>query len=73
MTRRFRAIALGPKATVVARDQYGYPTIVTGEVGDGRVVFSGCWYGRLDGTDSVEAEVTRRLLAWLVEGAAPDQ
>ena len=56
---------VGPEGKVVARDRYDYPVIVAAEVGKGRVVYSGCWYGRLKDTDGPEARVTRLLLEWL--------
>lgn len=60
---------LGPEATVLARDRYDHPVIVGATVGKGRVVYSGCWYGRLTDTGSVEARLTRALLEWLAPTA----
>lgn len=56
---------VGPKGIVLARDRYGYLVMVAGQAGKGRVVYSGCWYGRLADTTCTEARVTRGLLAWL--------
>ena len=54
---------------MLAHDRYGHPVIVAATVGKGRVVYSGCWYGRLTDTGSVEARLTRALLEWLAPTA----
>ena len=56
---------LGPEGTVLARDRYDHPVIVSATVGKGRVVYSGCWYGRLADAAGLEARLTRALLEWL--------
>ncbi|MFH1904226.1 MAG: hypothetical protein ABIK53_01715 [bacterium] len=56
----------GPEGKVIAQDTYGYPVIIAGKYGKGKVIFSGCWYGRMK-EDTTEADFTRLLINWLLE------
>ena len=55
----------GPAATVLVRNVLGDPVYVAGQVGEGRVVFSGCYYGYGRQLDGVEGEVLEGVLQWL--------
>lgn len=56
----------GPQGTVIAEDKYGYPVIVTGIFGKGKVIYSGCYYRKLE-QNSPEWALTRSLVQWLLE------
>ena len=51
--------------TVLVRNVLGDPVYVAGEVGKGRVVFSGCYYGYGRQLEGVEGEVLEGALRWL--------
>lgn len=54
----------GPQGSVLARDKYNYPVIISGRFGKGKVIFSGCYYHKVE-KNSIESEFTAALLDWL--------
>lgn len=60
----------GPDGTVIVRNVFRDPVYVAGEVGEGRVIFSGSYYGygrELEGTERDVLEANLRWLAGLDE------
>ena len=55
----------GPKGQVIVRNTFGDPVYVVGEVGKGRVVFSGCYYGYKRPLEGTEREVFHGVVRWL--------
>ena len=55
----------GPDGKVVIRNTFGDPVYVAGEVGKGRVIFSGCYYGYAHDLAGPEKAVFDALLRWL--------
>ena len=55
----------GPQGEVVVRNTFGDPVYVVAEVGKGRVVFSGCYYGYTNPLSGLERTVFDAMLAWL--------
>ena len=55
----------GPQGTVVIRNTFGDPVYVLGEVGKGRVVYSGCYYGYTKDLTGTEKTVFDALVRWL--------
>ncbi len=56
----------GTQGKVLAIDKYNYPVIISGKSGLGKVIFSGCYYRRVD-SKSAEATFTMSLLQWLLQ------
>jgi len=57
----------GPDGTVVIRNQFGDPVYVVAQVGKGRVVYSGCYYGYSKNSSGAERTVLLGLIDWLAE------
>ena len=55
----------GPQGTVVIRNTFGDPVYVLGEVGKGRVVYSGSYYGYAKDLTGTEKTVFDALVRWL--------
>jgi len=55
----------GPAGRVVVRNAFGDPVYVVGEVGKGRVLFSGCYYGYRSLLSGTEEQVFNSTLHWL--------
>ena len=55
----------GPRGTVLVRNQFGDPVYVVAQVGKGRVVYSGCYYGYSKNLTGAERTVLLGLLDWL--------
>jgi len=55
----------GPNGVVLVRNIYRDPVYVAGEVGEGRVVYSGCYYGYRAPLSGTELEVLTSVLKWL--------
>lgn len=55
----------GPKGRVLIRNTFGDPVYVAGQVGKGRVVFSGCYYGYARPLENTEREVLHNVVRWL--------
>jgi hypothetical protein len=55
----------GPAGRVVVRNAFGDPVYVLGQVGQGRVVFSGCYYGYHKPLSGHEKDVLTHTLNWL--------
>ncbi|NMA41432.1 MAG: hypothetical protein GX937_14780 [Lentisphaerae bacterium] len=55
----------GPSGRVVVRNAFGDPVYVLGQVGKGKVVFSGCYYGYRNPLSGHEKEVFASTLNWL--------
>jgi hypothetical protein len=55
----------GPDGIVLARDKYGYPVIISGKFGKGKVIFSGCYYYNIK-EDAPESLFTKSLVDWLL-------
>jgi hypothetical protein len=53
--------------TVLIRNMFHDPVYVSGEVGKGRVVYSGCYYGYKRPLEGVERDVLENVLRWLAE------
>lgn len=67
-TTEFRdhmVFAPGPQGTTLIRNRFDEPVYVVGEVGKGRVVFSGCYYGYAARLSGPERDVLLGLVAWL--------
>ena len=58
----FRA---GPQGEVIIRNMLHDPVYVAGEVGAGRVVFSGCYYGYQRPLEGTERQVFDAIVEWL--------
>jgi hypothetical protein len=56
----------GKEGQVLVKDKYGYPVIVAGTFGKGKVVFSGCYY-RKCAADSFERKLTEAIFDWLLK------
>ncbi len=58
------------KGTVLIRNLFGDPVYVAGEFGQGRVVFSGCYYGYQRPLEGTERQVFDSIIEWLagIEG-----
>ena len=63
----------GPAGRIVIRNTFGDPVVVVAEVGKGRVVFSGCYYGYSKPLSGLEESVFQSMLNWLgrIDGALP--
>jgi len=57
--------APGPEGTVLVRNTVGDPVYVLGQVGQGRVAFSGCYYGYAHPLEGPEADLLAGVLRWL--------
>jgi hypothetical protein len=57
--------APGPQGRVVVKNTFGDPVYVVGEVGKGRVVFSGCYYGYRKKLAGIENTVFEAMVRWL--------
>jgi len=55
----------GPQGRVLVRNTFGDPVYVAAEVGQGRVVYSGCYYGYGGQPEGVERQVLEGVLRWL--------
>ncbi|MGC9317487.1 MAG: hypothetical protein ACP5KN_05555 [Armatimonadota bacterium] len=55
----------GEWGTVLVRNEFGDPVYVVGEVGSGRTIFSGCYYGYDNPLSGAEAEVFWSCVDWL--------
>jgi len=55
----------GPAGRIVIRNTFGDPVVVVAEVGKGRVVFSGCYYGYSKPLSGLEESVFQSMLNWL--------
>ena len=55
----------GPQGRVLVRNTFGDPVYVASEVGKGRVVFSGSYYGYNRPLEGTEREVLTSVLRWL--------
>jgi hypothetical protein len=55
----------GEAGTVLVRNEFGDPVYVAGEVGEGRVIYSGCYYGYTNRLSGAEAELLRATVDWL--------
>ena len=60
----------GPKGTVVVKNAFGDPVYVVAQVGKGRVVFSGSYYGYWKPLAGAERDAFFALLHWLKGPAA---
>ncbi len=56
----------GPDSQVLVRNAFGEPVVLSGQVGKGRVVFSGFEYGRGTVPSSVDHHIYENALRWLV-------
>ena len=56
----------GPDGQVLVRNAFADPVLLAGQVGKGRVVFSGFNYGRGTVTGSVDHRIYESALRWLV-------
>jgi hypothetical protein len=56
----------GPSGQVVVRNVAGDPVLVAGQVGKGRVILSGFFYGRGMAVEGVERKICQGALKWLV-------
>jgi len=61
----------GEAGTVLMRNEFGDPVYVAGQAGEGRVIFSGCYYGYTNPLSGGEAEVFWRAVDWLA-GEGPN-
>ncbi|MFH1567666.1 MAG: hypothetical protein ABIL09_06655 [Gemmatimonadota bacterium] len=59
--------APGPRGTVLVRNTLGDPVYVVGQVGQGRVAFSGCYYGYARPLEGPEADLLAGVLRWLAQ------
>ena len=57
--------AAGARGQVLIRNAFDEPVYVAAEVGQGRVVFSGCYYGYEHPLDGVERQVLHSIVRWL--------
>ncbi|MCK5805162.1 MAG: hypothetical protein KAI66_20185 [Lentisphaeria bacterium] len=57
----------GPQGTVIVRNLFGDPVYVVAQVGKGRVVYSGCYYGYFKNLTGGERTVLLGLIDWLAE------
>lgn len=57
----------GSEGEVIVRNTFGDPVYVAAEVGAGRVVFSGCYYGYGSELEGTEREVLHSVLRWLAQ------
>ena len=55
----------GEAGTVIVRNEFGDPVYVAGEVGEGRVVYSGSYYGYTTPLEGTEAELLWSTIDWL--------
>ena len=55
----------GAEGEVIIRNIFRDPVYVAGEVGEGRVVFSGCYYGYQRTLEGTEREVFDAIVEWL--------
>ena len=55
----------GAAGTTVIRNLFDDPVYVIGEVGKGRVLFSGCYYGYRGRLQGAEKDAVLGLTAWL--------
>jgi hypothetical protein len=55
----------GAEGEVIIRNIFRDPVYVAGEVGEGRVVFSGCYYGYKRTLEGTEREVFDAIVEWL--------
>ena len=58
----------GPQGIVLVRNIFGDPVYVCAQVGKGRVVFSGCYYGYARPLEGTEREVLHSVVRWLAAG-----
>jgi hypothetical protein len=58
----------GPQGTVLVRDEHGNPVYVAGEAGEGRVIYSGSFYGASEAPQGPERELLGSMLEWLAGG-----
>ena len=57
----------GADGEVLIRNTFGDPVYVGGEVGSGRVVYSGCYYGYRRPLEGTERQVLHEVVRWLAE------
>lgn len=57
----------GARGQVLVRNTYGDAVYVAAEVGKGRVVYSGCYYGYGQPLEGTEAQVLDGVLRWLAQ------
>ncbi|MBT3379168.1 MAG: hypothetical protein HN742_13465 [Lentisphaerae bacterium] len=57
----------GPEGSVIVRNQFGDPVYVVADVGKGRVVYSGCYYGYSKNLKGGERATLLGLVDWLAE------
>ena len=55
----------GPQGTVLVTNRFGDPVYVAGTVGQGRVVYSGCYYGYQAPLAGSERALVLDLVHWL--------
>lgn len=55
----------GEAGTVIVRNEFGDPVYVAGEVGEGRVVYSGSYYGYTRPLEGAEAKLLWSTIDWL--------
>ena len=60
-----RTFEPGPKGPVLVRNAFGDPVLVAGQVGKGRVVLVGFFYGRDMPVEGVKRQVYEGALRWL--------
>ena len=58
----------GPKGVVVIENVFGNPVYVVGEIGKGRVAFSGSYYGYTNDLEGAERQAFLSILDWLAGG-----
>ena len=61
----------GPAGATVVRNRFGDPVYVLGEIGAGRVVYSGCYYGYQRGLSGPEKDLLLSLVRWLAAARTP--
>ena len=55
----------GPEGVVLVRNEFGDPVYGAGQVGRGRVIYSGCYYCYDRALEGAEAEVFWSCVKWL--------
>lgn len=59
----------GPQGTVLATNRFGDPVYVVGTVGQGRVVYAGCYYGYQNALSGPERTLVLDLVKWLSQSS----
>lgn len=55
----------GPKGKVIIKNTFGDPVYVVGNVGKGKVIFSGCYYGYTGYVEGTEKDILASMLKWM--------